>query len=52
MSIRNPLIPDLIVTALTSSLDLWVTQLGFDIVQDPDGYLLRQLGERPVRSHS
>jgi len=31
MFIRNPLVPELIVTALTSSLDFWVTQLGFDI---------------------
>lgn len=31
MFIRNPLVPELIVTGLTASLDFWVTQLGFDI---------------------
>jgi catechol 2,3-dioxygenase-like lactoylglutathione lyase family enzyme len=31
MFIRNPIVPELIVTGLTASLDFWVTQLGFDI---------------------
>lgn len=28
---RNPLVPELIITALGSSLDFWVQQLGFSI---------------------
>lgn len=31
MFIRNPLVPELVVTDLITSLDFWVTQMGFDI---------------------